>query len=117
MIGHYNPLVKKVCGRDFLGGGHGRERTAKKEKRMQPQKRDIYENRRFTTKENLVFSLRRFSDVLEEYPVPDSKRLRKIHTLFYITREGTTTPKNPTKTPKENLSTNSKVPVITLVSC
>ena len=31
-IGHYNPLVKKVCGRDYLRGAVEGKRTARKKK-------------------------------------------------------------------------------------
>ena len=62
MIGYYKSSVKRRGG-DQPRGFYGMRKNGKVTKMMQPQKRDIYENRRFAAELNLVFSLRCFPDV------------------------------------------------------
>ena len=85
MMGHYEIVSKKGGWQALTRGSRGRQQNGKEkitEKRMQPQKRDICENRRCTMRDIVVFSLQSFPDALEECPVPDSRKLRKVHTRF-----------------------------------
>ena len=63
MIGHYKSSEKGSGGNQPRGCSgvvrNGKEEKIKR-KRMQPQKRDIHENKKFTVELNLVFSLRCF---------------------------------------------------------
>ena len=73
-------VSKKGGWQGLTRGRRGRQQNGKEkitEKRMQPQKRDIRENRRCTMRHIVVFSLQSFPDFLEECPVPRFQKTKK----------------------------------------